>query len=56
MLKELNPDLKILLISGYSKNYLEAKYFKRKLNHSIFMSKPFQLDQLSQKLETMMGS
>jgi CheY-like chemotaxis protein len=55
-LKELIPDLKILLISGYAKNYLEAKYFKRKLNPSIFMSKPFQLDQLSKKLETIMRS
>jgi two-component system cell cycle sensor histidine kinase/response regulator CckA len=56
MLKELDPDLKILLISGYAKNYLEAKYFKQKLNHSTFMAKPFQLHQLSQKLETIMGS
>jgi two-component system cell cycle sensor histidine kinase/response regulator CckA len=55
-LKELDPDLKILLISGYAKNYLEAKYFKQKLNHSIFMPKPFQLHQLSQKLETIMGT
>jgi CheY-like chemotaxis protein len=52
---ELKPDLKILLISGYAKNYLEVKYFKRKLNPSIFMPKPFQLDQLSKKLETIMG-
>jgi CheY-like chemotaxis protein len=54
-LKDLEPDLKILLISGYAKNYLEAKYFKQKLNPSIFMPKPFQLDQLSKKLETIMG-
>jgi two-component system cell cycle sensor histidine kinase/response regulator CckA len=54
-LKELKPDLKILLISGYAKNYLEAKYFKQKLNPSIFMAKPFLLNQLSQKLETIMG-
>lgn len=53
-LKEMNPDIKILLISGYAKNYLEAKYFKRKLDPSIFMSKPFQLDQLAKKLETLM--
>jgi two-component system cell cycle sensor histidine kinase/response regulator CckA len=55
VLKAMSPDLKILLISGYAKNYLEVKYFKRKLNPSIFMSKPFQLHQLSQKLETIMG-
>ena len=56
MLKELDPNLKILLISGYAKNYLEAKYFKQKLNPSIFMAKPFQLHQLSQKLETIIGT
>jgi two-component system, cell cycle sensor histidine kinase and response regulator CckA len=56
ILKELKPDLHILLISGYAKNYLEIKYFKQKLNPSIFMSKPFQLHQLSQKLETIMGT
>ncbi|UCH93785.1 MAG: response regulator, partial [Candidatus Aminicenantes bacterium] len=39
VLKEMNSGLKILLISGYAKNYLELKYFKRKLNHSIFMPK-----------------
>jgi two-component system cell cycle sensor histidine kinase/response regulator CckA len=55
-LKELEPDLKVLLISGYAKNYLEGKYFKRKLNPLIFMPKPFQLGQLSKKLETIMGS
>jgi two-component system cell cycle sensor histidine kinase/response regulator CckA len=54
-LKDLEPTLKILLISGYAKNYLEARYFKQKLNHSIFMSKPFQMQQLSQKLESIMG-
>ena len=56
ILKELTPELKILLISGYAKNYLEIKYFKRKLNPAIFMSKPFQLHQLSQKLESIMGT
>ena len=56
ILKTLTPDLKILLISGYAKNYLELKYFKRKLNPAIFMSKPFQLHQLSQKLESIMGT
>jgi two-component system, cell cycle sensor histidine kinase and response regulator CckA len=53
-LKEVDPNLKILLISGYSRGYLEAKYFKRKLNASLFMPKPFQLKQLSQKLNVIM--
>ncbi len=56
MLKDLEPGVKILLISGYAKSYLEARYFKQKLDYSIFMAKPFQLQQLSQKLETIMGS
>lgn len=55
-LKDLDPGLKILLISGYAKSYLEAKYFKRKLDQSTFMPKPFQLDQLLRKLETIMGT
>jgi CheY-like chemotaxis protein len=50
-LKELNPDVKILVISGYAKNYLETKYFKRKIDH--FMPKPFQLNQLWDKLNTL---
>ncbi len=54
MLKEINPKLKILLISGYAKSYLEAKYFKRKLGGMIFMAKPFQLEQLTHKLKTIM--
>ena len=55
-LKELDSDLKVLLISGYARNYLETKYFKRKLNPAIFMPKPFQLEQLSKKLESIMGA
>ena len=56
MLKDLEPGVKILLISGYAKSYLEARYFKQKLDYSIFMAKPFQLQQLSKKLETIMGT
>jgi two-component system cell cycle sensor histidine kinase/response regulator CckA len=54
ILKEINPKLKILIISGYAKSYLEAKYFKRKLGGTTFMPKPFQLDQLTHKLKTLM--
>lgn len=56
ILKEINPKQKILLISGYAKSYLEAKYFKRKLRGITFMPKPFQLDQLTRKLKTIMKS
>lgn len=53
-LKEIDPHLKILITSGYARGYLEAKYFKRKLNSSLFMPKPFQLKQLSHKLDLIM--
>ncbi|MGE5343894.1 MAG: response regulator [Candidatus Omnitrophota bacterium] len=54
MLKQINPDLRILIISGYAKNHLEVTYFKRKLDSSMFLSKPFQLGQLSQKLKPLL--
>ncbi len=47
-LKEINPAIKILIASGYSKHHLEANFFKQKLDH--YMPKPFQMDQLVQKL------
>jgi len=53
ILKEIEPNLKILLISGYAKGYLEATFFKKKLDPSIFMPKPFQLEQLSLKLKSL---
>lgn len=55
LIKKTNPHLKILLISGYSKVYLEAKYFKRKIESSIFLSKPFQLKQLTNKIESILS-
>jgi CheY-like chemotaxis protein len=54
ILREINPNLKILITSGYARSYLEAKYFKRKLGGMAFMSKPFQLDQLAYKLKAIM--
>jgi two-component system cell cycle sensor histidine kinase/response regulator CckA len=54
MLKEINPELKILLTSGYARSYLEAKYFKRKLGEMVFMPKPFQMDLLTHKLKTIL--
>ena len=53
-LKEINPDLKILVTSGYAKSFLETKYFQRKLDH--FMPKPFQLKQLCTKLKTLIAT
>ena len=48
ILKQINPDIKILIASGYGKDYLEKKIFQREIKN--FMAKPFQLNQLSNKL------
>ena len=47
-LLSIKPDVKILLASGYGKDYLEANVFKEKIE--FFMPKPFQLKQLANKL------
>jgi len=52
ILKQINPDIKILIASGYGKDYLEKKVFQRKIKN--FMAKPFQLNQLSEKLNELM--
>lgn len=52
-LKQRDPSIKILVISGYSKNYLESKYFKRKIDH--FMPKPFQIDQLTSHINVLLA-
>lgn len=51
-LKDINPDIKILLVSGYGKEYLETFFFKQKLVH--FVSKPFQLSKLNQTVDQLM--
>ncbi len=51
VLKELNPAVRILVTSGYSQEYLETNVFRRKIDY--FMAKPFQLSQLSQKLNAL---
>jgi two-component system, cell cycle sensor histidine kinase and response regulator CckA len=53
-LKEINPALPIVVCSGYGRNHLEAIYFRRKLDSSMYMPKPFQLSQLSQKIKYIM--
>jgi PAS domain S-box-containing protein len=47
-LKSMEPNLKILITSGYSQDYIESQLFKRKLDH--FIPKPFQVNQLQEKL------
>jgi DNA-binding NtrC family response regulator len=51
-LKDINPDIKVLLVSGYGKEYLETFFFKQKLVH--FVSKPFQLSKLNQTVDQLM--
>lgn len=53
ILKQINPDIKILIASGYGKDYLEKKIFQRKIKN--FMAKPFQLKQLSNKLNELIN-
>ena len=45
VLRELRPDVRILIASGYGKDYLESEVFKSKISH--FMPKPFKTEQLS---------
>jgi CheY-like chemotaxis protein len=52
ILKQINPDIKILIASGYGKDYLEKKVFQKKIKN--FMAKPFQLNQLSKNLNELM--
>lgn len=52
MLKEIDPDVKILISSGYARPHLESKYFKRKIDPAWFMPKPFQLSSLSYRLKS----
>lgn len=51
-LKEINPDIKILLVSEYGKEFLEAFFFKQKVVH--FALKPFQLSKLKQTVDQLM--
>jgi PAS domain S-box-containing protein len=53
MLKSLRPDIKILIASGYGKDYLEAEIFKSKISH--FIPKPFKIEQLSYQVIKLIG-
>jgi PAS domain S-box-containing protein len=54
ILKEINPEVKILIASGYGKEYLETNIFKSKISH--FLPKPFKIEQLSYKVNLLLGS
>ncbi len=47
-LREMNPRVKILIASGYSKEYLESKVFNSKIEH--YIAKPFRIEQLSYQI------
>lgn len=51
-LRELNPDVKILIASGYGRDYLESEVFKGKIPH--FMPKPFKTEQLSYQVNRLL--
>ena len=52
ILRELRPDVKILIASGYGKDYLESEVFKSKIGH--FMPKPFKTEQLSYQVNKLL--
>ena len=53
ILRELRPDIKILIASGYGREYLEAEVFKSKISH--FIPKPFKTEQLSYQVNKLIG-
>jgi len=53
ILKELRPEIKILIASGYGKEYLETEIFKSKISH--FIPKPFKMEQLSYQVNKLIG-
>jgi len=52
-LREINPEIKVLLSSGYSLNGIAQTIMDRGCNG--FIQKPFQLEQLSGKVREMLG-
>jgi PAS domain S-box-containing protein len=53
ILRELRPEIKILIASGYGKDYLETEIFKSKISH--FIPKPFKTEQLSYQVNKLLG-
>lgn len=53
ILKAINPEVKILIASGYGKEYLETTIFKSKISH--FLPKPFKIEQLSYQVNRLLG-
>jgi PAS domain S-box-containing protein len=53
ILRELRPDIPILIASGYGREYLEAEIFKSKIGN--FIPKPFKIEQLSYQVNKLIG-
>ena len=53
-LKKINPDVKVLLVSGYSLNKQIEELMDKGCNG--FIQKPFDIVQLSQKLREVLGN
>ena len=53
ILKELQPEVKILIASGYGREYLETEIFKSKISH--FIPKPFKIEQLTYQINNLIG-
>ncbi len=50
-IREIAPEMPILIASGYSKEYLESKVFGKKIEH--YIAKPFKVDQLLHQVRTL---
>ncbi|MFC1725182.1 PAS domain S-box protein [candidate division KSB1 bacterium] len=53
-LKKINPDIKIIIVSGYSQNGTAEKIVKKE--KTVFVQKPFQMKELSEALRKVLGS
>jgi PAS domain S-box-containing protein len=53
VLTDISPEVKILIASGYGKEYLETTIFKSKIDH--FLPKPFNIEQLSYQINRLLG-
>ncbi len=54
ILRELRPEVKILIASGYGREYLETEIFKSKIGS--YMPKPFKIEQLSYQVNKILGN
>jgi two-component system cell cycle sensor histidine kinase/response regulator CckA len=53
VLQEIDPGVKVMIASGYGKEYLETTIFKSKIAN--FLPKPFNLEQLSYQVNRLLG-